>query len=803
MSAPAPAMPDPLERFAQAIADADLPVPDSIIGDGRVHRYSTNGHASDDAGWYVLHLDGIPAGAFGCWRAGISDTWCSQRIETLTPAEREVHRRRIEAARRNAEAERAAVQESAAQQARNLWAGAAIERGGHEYLLRKGIDAHGLRTDGKRLLVPMRDAGGGLHNVQRIESDGEKRFLPGGRVSGLYFVIGKPDATLCVTEGYATGASVYEATDHAVAIAFSASNLRPVAEALRSKLGSDVRIIIAADNDESGVGQRAAEDAARAVGGLVAIPQDAGRDWNDVYAASGAEAVCSGIEAARGPEAVPVSFQDEIERLAKMTPIEYDRVRVDCAKALKIRVTTLDNEVEHARPKPEGSDAKAGQAVEFSAIEPWAEPVEPCAVLNELTASVHRFVMLGEHEAVAVALWVVQAHAHDLRNISPILAVTSPEKRCGKTTLLDLLSLLVPKPLPASNISAPALFRSVEKYHPTLLVDEADTFLRNSNELRGVLNSGHQRNGAWVIRTAGDDFEPRIFGTWSPKVIALIGKLHDTLVDRSIEIRLQRRLPSERIERLRDRAAPALKKVARRVARLVADNGPRIRDAEPNLPANLHDRAADNWEPLLAVADLAGPEWGRRAREAARALSSNAEDESSLTLLLGDLRLMFQGAKHLATSVILDKLHAMDERPWSEWKSGKPISARGLASLLRRVRVKPHTMRIGSDTPKGYVAADLEDAFCRYLPSLSATSATSLNLKENTVILSATSAENVADKNVRKSFGNKRVADVADTPQDAGGEHHSGCSADDYRQSAEGVGGTAPPPQSEREATEL
>lgn len=180
---------------------------------------------------------------------------------------------------------------------------------------------------------------------------------------------------------------------------------------------------------------------------------------------------------------------------------------------------------------------------------------------------------------------------------------------------------LVLRRLPTANISAAALFRAVEAWAPTLLIDEADTFIRDSDDLRGILNSGHTRELAFVIRTVGDDHEPRKFSTWGAKAIALIGKLKDTLADRSIEVALKRKLPEERVERLRHADPEVLHNLARRCVRWAMDHAEEIREARPSMPDALHDRAQDNWEPLLAIGDLAGGSWPKLARTAALALS--------------------------------------------------------------------------------------------------------------------------------------------------------------------------------------
>src|SRR5215470_9380330 len=231
-----------------------------------------------------------------------------------------------------------------------------------------------------------------------------------------------------------------------------------------------------------------------------------------------------------------------IARLAALPPLEYDRVRKAEAEKLGVRVDTLDSEVRKARGDS-AVESGAGCAVMFPELEPWPEAVNGAALLDDLTATFKRFVILPEHADIALALWVLHTYTIEAASASPILASVSPEKRCGKSTLLDLLGRLVSRPLPTSNILPAALFRSVEKWHPTLLIDEADTFLKDNDELRGVLNSGHTRGSAFVIRTVGDDHEPRRFSTWGPKAIAMIGALPDTLADRSITIPMRRKLP--------------------------------------------------------------------------------------------------------------------------------------------------------------------------------------------------------------------------------------------------------------------
>jgi putative DNA primase/helicase len=225
--------------------------------------------------------------------------------------------------------------------------------------------------------------------------------------------------------------------------------------------------------------------------------------------------------------------------------------------------------------------------------------------------------------------------------ISPRLAVCSPVKRCGKTTLLDVLARLVLHPQSAANITAAVTFRLIEKHRPTLLVDEADSFLRDNEELRGVLNAGHRRGGT-VLRSVGDDHEPHAFSVYGAVAIALIGSLPDTLVDRSIAVNLVRRLASEPVESFRLDRTDHLDQLARQIARWAHDNTETVRAADPPMPRGIFNREADNLRPLFAIADVAGGEWPERARAAALDGRQDSEDEAShLELLLGDIRDIF------------------------------------------------------------------------------------------------------------------------------------------------------------------
>jgi hypothetical protein len=361
------------------------------------------------------------------------------------------------------------------------------------------------------------------------------------------------------------------------------------------------------------------------------------------------------------------------------------------------------------------------QALDLDQPEPWADPVDGAALLDALADSVREYVVMTDHEADAVALWVVLTHALAAFAISPRLAITSPEKRCGKTTLLDWLAIVTPRALSSANITSSATFRAIDDARPTLLIDEGDTFLHDRTELHGILNSGH-RAGGFVVRTVGEgsNAQVRKFSTWGACAIALIGKLPDTLADRSIPIRLQRRRADEPVKSLRlDRVDPELVRLARQCARLAKDNIAALREAEPGMPTGLFNRAADNWRPILAIADRAGGDWPVKARAAARALTKPdaGDDDASRVELLADIRAAFDraGADRILSKDLVEMLAGDPERPWSDWKNGKPITQRQLAGLLRPFHIVSETIRDGTKLGKGYYRARFEEAFGRYL----------------------------------------------------------------------------------------
>jgi hypothetical protein len=408
--------------------------------------------------------------------------------------------------------------------------------------------------------------------------------------------------------------------------------------------------------------------------------------------------------------------ESEIARLAKLPPLAYEQERVSAAERLGARTSILDSLVSAERSKSEPTTQ--GRAVSLPEPEAWPTAVAGDALLSDIAATIRQHVILPDHAADASAVWVLHTYLLAQTDISPRLAITSPEKGCGKTTLLDLLSCLVWRALAAANATAAAIFRVVEMQQPTILIDEADTFLPNNEELRGILNSGHRRSGS-VLRTVGDNHEPRQFATYSACAIALIGKLPATLADRSITIELRRRRSDEAIEPLRLDRCDHLLKVARQAARWARDKAAHVRSVEPLMPTGAFNRVADNWRALLAIADAAGGEWPKRGRAALEAMTGAAmDDQSAGVLVLADIHAIFEsrGVDRLSSADAIGVLATMEDRPWGEWRGGKPLTAHGLARLLAPFHIAPVSIRMGDKTPKGYLRAAFTEAWSRYLP---------------------------------------------------------------------------------------
>jgi putative DNA primase/helicase len=332
-------------------------------------------------------------------------------------------------------------------------------------------------------------------------------------------------------------------------------------------------------------------------------------------------------------------------------------------------------------------------------------------LLDDLTALIMRYVVLKKNEARAIALWIVHTHAFDLFAISPRLKIQSPEPGCGKTTLLDVLRYLVRNPLLTAHVSAAAVFHAIADDAPTMLIDEADSSLTTA-EMLAILNAGHRRNDAEVVRADGR------YSVWAPAAFATINGVPNQLDDRSISINLRRRRPDEDVDRFLHDHTKSFRRLQRRTEKWVEENSDALKGAKPDLPDALHNRAADNWRPLLAIADVAGGEWPKLARQAAEALSaSEAPPQSEGVMLLADVRdiLVGQGTDRIWSSDLATALAALEGRPWYDRKGHGPITANALAVLLAPYGIRPADIRKQEVVRKGYRKKQFNDAFARYL----------------------------------------------------------------------------------------
>lgn len=405
-----------------------------------------------------------------------------------------------------------------------------------------------------------------------------------------------------------------------------------------------------------------------------------------------------------------------------------------------------------------GPPADARSVTGMQNPDPVPNPDPFGGVLDAMAKAIQRQVVCSPHAATAVVLWAAGTYGFQGASIFPRLVFTSATKRCGKSTALGTVRVLVSKPVKADNVSASAVFRLVERQRPTLLIDEADTFVLRSDDLRGVLNAGYECTGA-VLRSVptpdGKSWTEAEFNVYCPVALAGIGSLPDTVLDRSIIIRLERAARHGGSHRLRPMRYRQLEKLRAMLAPQLVAHAAAIEAAVGSgvaiLPRELSDRAQDNWEPLLAIADLAGDTWPLRARAAAQALSGGEDAPSHREMLLADLQGIVDEARAAAVKAWRDWLSSgrngtrpavvrrirsasmvgellkMEHRPWPEYgKDGRGITPAKLATLLRPFGMEPSNQRMPtltshklstmtSEVVRTYPVPALRAAFRQYL----------------------------------------------------------------------------------------
>lgn len=562
------------------------------------------------------------------------------------------------------------------------------------YLERHAIDLDlawslGVRSDRDTILYPFETPKGETYTRRRdLAADRSFTVQPTGEPLILWWPAGRtePGAEVLLCEGEPDALAALSAMNgRPVAVAALPGTATPV-ERVTAELGGASCVYLALDGDDAG--RRAADRCARALQSFTTLKVIRLGDGEDLASRLHGEDDRPGWLAAA---------LDKAPTAPKLKP--------------------------KAEPHGYGREKKADRLRDLRAK--GIDPDTPAAeLLDSLTALICRFVVTDDAQRTVLALWVAHSHAIDAADTTPYLAITSAEKRSGKSRLLEVLAQLAPNPIEAANISEAALFRALSGSTSTLLFDEIDgTFgprARDKEDLRSLINAGYRR-GAKAYRCVGDGSKQKVepFEVFGPKALAGIGELPDTLADRSIPIRLRRRSRTEPVERGRYRTITVAAEPLRELLAVWAERAvDELRDAEPELPDELDDRAQDGAEPLLAIADLAAGEWPRRARTALIRLHTEKPDEADSwgVQLLAGIRLAFADEDRLSTADMLERLKADAEAPWGGWNHGAGLNPRGLANLLRPYGVMSRQIRFADGTRKGYQREHFEDAFTRYLP---------------------------------------------------------------------------------------
>jgi Protein of unknown function (DUF3631) len=476
----------------------------------------------------------------------------------------------------------------------------------------------------------------------------------------------------------------------------------------------------------------------------------------------------------------------EIERLAALDLIDYEVARAEAAERLSVRASALDRAVVKKRKELGlGDEIDDGQGRAVKIIDPlsWPESVDGDMIASICAAALKTYAVLPDAAADVITLWVLHSWLVPQLIISPRLAITSPTKGCGKTTVLRLLGQLARRPKRAGSISPSALFRVVEKFQPTLILDETEKYIEHGSDLHALINEGHCKGGT-VLRVLGEKNDLREFRVFAAIAFARNGRLPDDLEQRSIVIEMQRRRPDESLAELREDRCQSLQDITRMCSRWSEDHATEVAETDPDM-GTLINRDADNWRPLFAIADVIGSDWPERIREAA-ALLRPRDIESTGPMLLGDIQATFDDRQtdRLASTELVEALAAIEGRPWAEWRAGKgaspkPISPNQLARLLRPFQIMTNTtIRIGSKTVKGYRRDQFEQAWQRYLtPCDRSQSNNADEIRVSNTSQSVTPDSDVTDQKCEKPNNDAPCYHVTDRkPSNGHGEDNAGLS---------------------------
>ena len=400
----------------------------------------------------------------------------------------------------------------------------------------------------------------------------------------------------------------------------------------------------------------------------------------------------------------------------ELKPLLADALGVSKTEAAGL-VRDAVNKQEGQPANSEAKDTAQGRAVDLPCVEPWEKPVNGAELLDEIRTTYNRFMVLPPQADVLIVVWTLLTYLFDCFSYTPYLHVTSPEKECGKSTLAELMNHLCANATTPGGMSAASMFRRIERVRPTLLLDEWDTLSdENRQAALNVLNTGFKWNGVYTI-CVGDDHEDRDFHTFCPKAIFGLSekKLPDTTRSRCFLLTLQKKLPSEVVDKLTRKFDGSI--LRRKCLRCANDHREKLKRAEPVMPPGLSAREEDISEPMLAIADACGGEWPDLMQRCVVHFfeAVQAEDGSIGVELLKDFRVAFDASDRLSSEAAKEYLNGLGDRPWSGWNEGKGITKPQVVAKLRPYKIHPRDIWLNGKTVKGYFREQFEEAFRRYL----------------------------------------------------------------------------------------
>ncbi len=411
--------------------------------------------------------------------------------------------------------------------------------------------------------------------------------------------------------------------------------------------------------------------------------------------------------------------QKQIADLAQLDELTYQLKKRKIAKELGIGTNDLDRIVKQERQGLE----LAKIATLTTDIEPYTSRVNGDELAHEILHIVKSHIVCNDAVAIAITLWIFFSWCIDVAYIAPIAWINAPEKRCGKTQLATLMGRMSKRSIMASNVSQSALFRTIERYKPTFVIDEADSFFHGDMDLKNIINCGFSRDNPYVWRCVGDNHEPIPFDVFGAKIISGIGKLPSTVMDRSISLTLRRALPTEKRQRVKDIPKATTETIKAKLARWADDNMDRVATSKPKLPETIYNREFDTWEILFQIADTLGNDWLKLVTNACLAITqTDSKEPSENEELLTDIKAIFelQAVDSMATRDLLTALIGADSdgltKRWATSNKGQPMTDRQLAKRLKDFEIKSSKINKPNETQKrGYYLADFADAFKRYL----------------------------------------------------------------------------------------